>query len=229
MKWLKRLSWAAAIALVCVDACFWECRDLPGTAEIRSELFTHYAPQGRCTWVPLAAISPKLQTAVVVWEDPDFYRHHGFAYEQIWRSFMADVRSRSYRRGGSTLTQQVAKNLFLGPEKTLRRKLREAVLAWRLEHALSKEEILEIYLNVAEWGEGIAGAEQAARLYFGKPAADLSWDQAALLAGMLANPRQYNPLRAPAAARRRRDAVLASLLADDELTSEEYRHALSLP
>jgi len=207
----------------------WECRDLPSQVELRTQVLAHYHPKGRSTWVPLWAISPKLQTAVVSWEDPRFYFHHGLDYEEIGRAFFIDLRSRRYARGGSTITQQVAKNLFLNQEKTLRRKVRDAVLARRMEQVLAKKEILEIYLNIADWGDGINGAEAASKFYFHKGASDVSWGEAAVLAAILANPHLYNPLMSPITVQRRRDAVLAGLLDSHELTPEEYQQAISRP
>jgi monofunctional biosynthetic peptidoglycan transglycosylase len=225
----KLLLAGAASALLLVGACFWECHDLPGVSEIRSQLFTRYVPKGRSTWVPLWAISPKLQVAVVVWEDPQFYFHHGFVYDEIWRALIEDVRSGHYRRGASTISQQVAKNLFLTSEKSLSRKLREAVLTRRIERALSKDEILEVYLNIADWGDGIVGAEAAARFYFSRSAEDLSWAEAALLAGILSNPHRYNPRVAPQEALRRRQMVLIQLLLNQALKPDEFRQAFSAP
>jgi membrane peptidoglycan carboxypeptidase len=229
-KWLKRLAGACALfVLALAGFCAWECRGLPGDKEIRSRLTSHYSPRGHTQWVPLSAISPKLQEAVIDWEDPTFYSHHGLVFQAMWRAAIYDLRAGRYLRGGSTITQQVAKNLFLSPQKTLRRKLREAVLALRIEHTFSKAEILEIYLNVAQWGDGFAGAEEASETYFGKPAAALSWDEAALLAGILPNPHLDNPLRDPQEAHRRRDVVLKVLLDDGDMSRQEYFQAVSAP
>jgi len=222
------------LAVVVVVAAFWawvgwECRGLPKEAELRGQIFVRYHPEGSSTWLPLWEISTRLQTAVVSWEDPRFYFHHGLDYEEIARAFFIDLRLLRYSRGGSTITQQVAKNLFLSQEKTLQRKLRDAVLARRLERVITKDEILEIYLNTADWGDGINGAEAASRFYFRKSAWSLSWSEAALLTGMLANPHLYNPYKSPLEAQRRRDAVLASLLDSQEISPQEYQQSVSLP
>jgi monofunctional biosynthetic peptidoglycan transglycosylase len=230
LRWFRK--WLLVpVMIVCAIGAWaaWECRGLPGERELRSQIFARYHPTGRSTWVPLWGISPKLQTAVVSWEDPRFYSHHGLDYDEIRRAFFIDLRSGRYSRGGSTITQQVVKNLFLSQEKTLRRKIREAVLAKRLERVLAKNEILEIYLNIADWGDGINGAEAASRNYFHKEAADVSWGEAAVLAAMLANPHLYNPLKSPISVQRRRDAVLAGLLDSHELTEQEYQHYVSRP
>lgn len=207
----------------------WECRDLPSESELRGQIFAHYHPQARATWVPIWAISPKLQTAVVAWEDPRFYFHHGLDYEEIARAFFVDLRARRYRHGGSTITQQVGKNLFMSPEKTLRRKLREAVLARRLERVLAKNEILEIYLNIADWGDGVTGAEAAARFYFDKSAESLDWAEGAMLAAILANPHRLNPRTEPEQVLHLRQAVLQQLLENRELGEESFRKAVAEP
>lgn len=226
-----RRGLAALLLAVALAACAfggwvaWEARDLPRADQLRSLLFSSRAPSGRGTWMPLWAIAPQLQTAVVAWEDPRFYHHDGINYREIARDAVSNLRAGRYARGGSTITQQVVKNLFVGPERTLRRKLREAILARRLERALSKDEILTVYLNVAEWGDGIVGAEAASLRYFGKPAARLDWAEAALLAGILPSPRSWNPCRDPERARTARQAVLAKLLEYGELRPAEYAAA----
>jgi monofunctional biosynthetic peptidoglycan transglycosylase len=145
-------------------------------------------------WVPLASISLYLVQAVVICEDDKFWIHHGFDFQAIKVAVEKDIKEKSYRFGGSTITQQLAKNLFLSPSNNPMRKLREFILAWRLERTLSKKRILELYLNEVEWGNGIFGAEAAAEHYYGKPAAELSPEEAAHLAVILPSPRRYNPL-----------------------------------
>jgi monofunctional biosynthetic peptidoglycan transglycosylase len=147
------------------------------------------------TWVSLAHMSPNLQKAVLVSEDASFYQHHGFDWEGLQEAFNRNWEKGKLQRGGSTLTQQLAKNLYLSSEKNLLRKAHEALLARELERRLSKKRILELYLNVVEWGHGVYGAEAAARHHFGKSAADLSPGEAALLAAMLPSPRQHDPLK----------------------------------
>jgi len=147
------------------------------------------------TWVPLAHISPHLLRAVIAAEDAAFYRHKGFDWDGLREAVTRNWEKGQLRRGGSTLTQQLAKNLYLSPNKNLFRKAHEALLAWELERRLSKKRILELYLNVAEWGHGVYGAEAAARHHFGKSAEDLSPDEAALLAAILPSPRRYDPIR----------------------------------
>ena len=145
------------------------------------------------TWKSLSRISPHLRQAVVVAEDDTFWEHHGFVWSGIRVALTKNLERGRLSAGGSTITQQLAKNLYLSPEKSITRKLQEAVLTWRLEMNLSKERILEIYLNVVEWGKGVYGAEAAARRYFGVSAANLSKSQAATLAAMLPDPLHRSP------------------------------------
>lgn len=145
-------------------------------------------------WVPLSRISPYLIQAVLIAEDDKFFRHEGFDWESMRKALETNLRRRRIVFGGSTITQQLAKNLFLSPERSLVRKLREAAIAYKLERTLSKKRILELYLNVVEWGPGIYGAEAAARTYFHKPASELRLSEAIRLASVLPNPHRFSPL-----------------------------------
>ena len=146
-------------------------------------------------WAPLSRISPYLIKAVLIGEDDKFWSHEGFDYEAIQKAIEKDIKAKKFKLGGSTISQQLAKNLYLSPSKNPVRKIREAVITWRMEHILSKKRILELYLNVAEWGDaGIFGIEMAASHYYGKSAADLSPEEAARLAAVLPNPRKFHPL-----------------------------------
>ncbi len=146
-------------------------------------------------WVPLAQISPHLQRAVVVAEDASFWSHEGFDWEGIRDAAIRNLEEGAIKRGGSTITQQLAKNLYLPSERSWFRKAREAMITRSLEHRLSKRRILELYLNVVEWGRDVYGAEAAARHHFGKSAQDLTAEEAALLAAILPSPRRYDPIR----------------------------------
>jgi monofunctional biosynthetic peptidoglycan transglycosylase len=157
-------------------------------------------------WVPISSVSRHLIHAVIAAEDQKFFGHEGVDWDAIKKSVEEDRARGGLARGGSTITQQLAKNLFLTTDKSITRKLRELVLARWLEDDLSKKRILELYLNVIEWGDGIYGAEAAARRYDGKPASALDPGEAAGLAAMIPNPRRINPLVDPrrfARARRR--------------------------
>jgi len=146
------------------------------------------------TWVPLSSVSPYLIKAVLISEDDKFWSHEGFDYEAIKKAIEKDIKAGKFKFGGSTISQQLVKNLYLSPTKSPLRKLREAIITWRMEKVLSKRRILTIYLNIAEWGDGIFGIEAAARHYFGKSASELSPEESASLAAVLPNPRKYNPL-----------------------------------
>ena len=151
------------------------------------------APRRVQHWVPYARISSHLIRAVLVAEDSAFWKHDGVDLEQLRESFEVNLERMEFARGGSTITQQLAKNLYLSPSKNPIRKGRELLIARRLEAELSKQRILEVYLNVIEWGDGIYGAEAAARSYFHKSAAELSPSDSALLAAAISSPRQLNP------------------------------------
>jgi len=159
-------------------------------------------------WTPLEGLSPNLVHAVLIAEDDTFYRHNGFDLDQIREAVRVDWEKRRYAYGGSTLTQQLARNLYLSPDKTMSRKLREAFIAWKLERHLSKRRILELYLNVAEWGPGVYGAQAAARTYFGKDASELTVDEAVALACTLPSPRRFHPFAVSEKLVRRRENVL---------------------
>jgi monofunctional biosynthetic peptidoglycan transglycosylase len=159
-------------------------------------------------WVSYRSISPALHRAVLVAEDSGFWQHAGVDYEQLQESFEADWARGKFLRGGSTITQQLAKNLYLSPSKNPLRKLRELIIARRLEAELKKARILELYLNLIEWGDGIYGADAAARTYFGVPASALGPSEAALLAAAIINPRLHNPARPTARLLRRQQLIL---------------------
>ena len=160
------------------------------------------------TWVPMSRISSYLQRAVVATEDASFFMHEGFDWEGIKDAAVYNLEAGEFKRGGSTITQQLAKNLYLSAERSLLRKAREALITRSLEHHLTKRRILELYLNVAEWGNGVFGAEAAARHHFGKSASDLNIDEATLLAAILPSPRRYDPLRVTRYLRSRQQHIL---------------------
>lgn len=162
-------------------------------------------------WVPYSRISPHLKRAVLVAEDSAFWEHEGLDYAEIRKSIATALERGGRIRGASTITQQLAKNLYLSPSRDPMRKFRELVIARRLEAELPKARIFEIYLNIVEWGDGIWGAEAAARTYFGVSAAALTREQAALLAGALINPIVYSPARPPARLLRRQRIILARM------------------
>ena len=151
--------------------------------------------QIRHRWVPYHQISANLRRAVIVTEDAAFYDHDGIDLTELKASLEKNWEEGQFLRGGSTITQQLAKNLYLSPTRNPMRKVKELLIARRLEAALSKRRIFEIYLNMIEWGDGIFGCEAAARAYFGGPCASLGVEQAALLAGAIINPREHSPAK----------------------------------
>jgi monofunctional biosynthetic peptidoglycan transglycosylase len=166
------------------------------------------APRRIQYWVRYSRISPDLKRAVLVAEDDAFWQHEGVDLDQLERSLELDWTRGRLVRGGSTITQQLAKNLYLSPSKNPIRKLRELMIARRLEAELTKSRILELYLNVIEWGDGVYGAEAAARTYFHTSAAALGPEPSALLAGAIVNPRLLNPARPTARLLRRQQLIL---------------------
>ena len=183
-------------------------------------------------WVPLSRISPNLQRAVLAGEDSNFVAHDGFDYEAIQRAWEAGQKEAEreakqehdeesanwfpdlskFRRGGSTVSQQLAKNLYLSSERTAARKVKEAAITYFLERSLSKCRILEIYLNVIEWGDGVYGAEAAAQVYFRKPAASLSPQEAAFLSAMIPSPLNvFNPQKNLRRVQRRQRVLLRGI------------------
>jgi monofunctional biosynthetic peptidoglycan transglycosylase len=179
----------------------------------------------RQIWVGLDRVSPHLVQAVVLSEDAKFFGHAGFDWEAIRRAAEVDLEAGRFVHGASTITQQLAKNLYLGTEKRLLRKAKEAILAAKLERALSKRRILALYLNVAEWGDGVFGAEAAARARFGDSAAALSPAQAVVLASMLPAPRRVDLAHPPAWLQRRARRLLDRLRDAGRLDDGAHREA----
>jgi len=159
------------------------------------------------TWTPYSAISPAIKRAVLVSEDVNFFSHHGFALDEMQNALEDALRDGELPRGASTITQQLAKNLWLSRSRNPVRKAREALLTWQLERRLSKRRILELYLNVVEFGPGIYGVGAASQRYFGKPPADLDESEAAQLAAVLPSPANWRP-GSPSPAYRRRVAAI---------------------
>jgi monofunctional biosynthetic peptidoglycan transglycosylase len=181
-------------------------------------------------WMPLEKISPQLQRAVLAGEDTNFATHHGFDYEAIQKAYdqaqkEAEKEARQegendswlpnmpdFKRGASTISQQLAKNLYLSNERSFMRKGQEAIITYFMERSLSKKRILEIYLNVIEWGDGLYGAEAASQYYFHKPAANLNARESAFLSAMIPNPRTvFNPQVNPKRVARRQRIILRGM------------------
>jgi monofunctional biosynthetic peptidoglycan transglycosylase len=187
-------------------------------------------PKRAQIWVPLERISGQLQRAVLAGEDTNFATHHGFDYEAIQKAYdqaqkEAEKEAKQegdndswlpnmpdFKRGASTISQQLAKNLYLSSERSFMRKGQEAIITYFMERNLSKRRILEIYLNVIEWGDGIYGAEASSQYYFHKPAANLSAREAAFLSAMIPNPRTvFNPQVNPKRVARRQRIIMRGM------------------
>ena len=177
--------------------------------------------------VPLQSIPRYLTAALVATEDRKFYKHSGVDIKGIARAIIKDIRAGGFVEGASTITQQLAKTLFLTPRKTIVRKIKEAILAFQLERRYTKDEILELYLNQVYFGSGAYGVQSAAEIFFGKPVQDLSLTECALIAGMPKSPSRYSPLVNKDLARNRRNIVLKQMLTMEIVTIDEYNQALN--
>jgi monofunctional biosynthetic peptidoglycan transglycosylase len=206
VKWLRRLAWRAGTLVLTLAALYftwifshvvwWNFFNPASSAfmEDRLETLQEMNPKAklRHTWVPYRKISLKLKRALVAAEDANFMEHEGFDWEAIQNAYAKNLRQGRVVAGGSTITQQLAKNLFLSPKRSAVRKLEEAIITVMIESVMSKQRIFEIYLNIIEWGNGVFGCEAAAKHYFRKSAANLDAWEAARLAAMVPNPRYYD-------------------------------------
>ncbi len=176
-------------------------------------------------WVKLDAISQTMVRAILAAEDDEFFEHRGIKPTAILRAFIKDVMHQATRQGGSTITQQLARNLFLTRERTIARKVKEAILAVRMERTFSKDQILEMYLNTIYFGHGTYGVEAASRTYFGKTPAQLALPESSVLAGLVAAPEYYTPIRHLDRAKVRQNYVLGRMVAKGWITPEEAAKA----
>ncbi len=232
MKWLAGLLLVGVVALTCSVGYYLVFPKIsalktgnPGKTSFMEYREREWEGKGKKiriqhVWVPLSRISPYLVKAVLIAEDDKFWRHEGFDFEAIQKAIERDIKERKLKFGGSTISQQLAKNLYLTPARNPVRKVKEAILTWRLERELPKRRILEIYLNVVEWGEGVFGAEAAARRYFGTSAAALSPMEAARLATVLPNPRKYSPLSGSRYVEKRSKIIYAIMVRRGVVTPE---------
>jgi len=216
-RWTWRSVLLAFIVLLLVQFWFvvhiayWANHDPDVTAFMQSRLEKLRVKDPKATlrhqWVPYSRISVHLKRAIVAAEDAKFLDHEGFDWEAIQKAYEKNLKKGRVVAGGSTISQQLAKNLFLSGERTWWRKAQEAMITVMIETILSKRRILEIYLNVIEWGNGVFGAEAAARYHFGITAAALGPEQAARLAAMVPSPRRYLPGRETAYLQRRVEII----------------------
>ncbi len=248
-RWTKR-AFVAMLVLLALGSVgiFFVIRhyeaDLPSTEEIKggryrppqvtrvlardgtvlAELFTE-----RRTVVPIESLPPHVKLAILAAEDAHFYEHEGLNYLGMLRAMVINLRSGRTRQGASTITQQVVKNILLDPERTYRRKIREVILARRIEQELTKDQILELYLNHIYFGHGRYGIEEAARYYFGRPARSISLSQAAMLAGLVAGPEIFSPRKHPSKADQRRQFVLGQMQTKGFIQPQQKEAALQEP
>ncbi|HVL74802.1 MAG TPA: monofunctional biosynthetic peptidoglycan transglycosylase [Noviherbaspirillum sp.] len=227
MKQLRRLLlWAALLPIALVlllqlyflaQILWWKHFNPQSTSFMKRQLAMLREKDPKATlkhqWVPYDSISIHLKRAIIAAEDANFSSHDGIDWTALQKAFEKNQRKGRVVAGGSTITQQLAKNLFLSGERSYVRKAQEVVITYMLEYTMSKERIFEIYLNVAEWGVGVFGAEAAARHYYGVSAARLSRYQAARLAVMLPQPRFYDRNRNSAYLARRTDLILRRMQA----------------
>lgn len=220
----------ASVVLVLALFAIWTLWQIPSEKEIRGCLVTRMYGVNLCPgskdYVPLARISPNLQRAIIMSEDASFYSHHGFDWESLEKSARENWAKGKFKRGGSTISQQLAKNMFLSKEKTLLRKGVEAIITWKIEKTLKKSEILERYLNVVEFGRGIFGAKNAARTYFSKTPSELNPTEAAFLAMILPSPvkyaRSFHQKELTPFARKRIQRILGDMAKTGKIGQDEY-------
>ena len=220
MRWLAAIGAAGFALTVYIYVTLPDVRGLatanPSTTAFMEMRAREAARDGRQLprvhrWIPNTRMSPHIKRAVLVAEDSGFWEHDGVDIEQIRASFEVNLERGRAVRGGSTITQQLAKNLYLSPSRNPIRKLKELIIARRLEAALPKARILELYLNVIEWGDGIWGVEAAAQRYFGTSASAVGPSESALLAGAIINPRVLNPAHPNARLLRRQRLILGRM------------------
>lgn len=236
---MKRLVLKSLLVSLFVGLAVYEYSGLPDVSrlrrknpattaliELRNEEYREkrVKPERQQIWVSYDAVSENLKKAIILSEDASFFSHKGVDLCELKEAVKEDWEKGKFKRGGSTITMQLAKNLYLSPSKSPLRKLREIVIALQLEQALSKRRIFEIYLNVIEWGNGIYGAEAAARHYFSKPASDLDPEEAATLAALLPSPR--NPREKGLL--QRRDLILTRMFQVGFISEEEFHRAKSM-
>ncbi len=223
--WLLRWTWRSVMIFLALlvlyqvwlfaHICWW-VKYNPSTSafmDTRLEIMQDKNPKAalQYQWVPYAKISDNLKRALIAAEDASFVDHEGFDWDGIAKAYEKNLKKGKIVAGGSTISQQLAKNLFLSTKRTPWRKIEEAAITLMLEAVMDKQRIFEIYLNVIEWGDGVFGAEAAARHYYQTGASQLSADQAARLAAMVPNPRYYDRHREARGLLRKTDIILARM------------------
>lgn len=214
---------------------FWLLSKIPSDKEIKGCLVTELYKVNLCpgsnTYVPLSKISTSMQRSVILTEDGSFWQHNGFDLQEMQNSLKKNLEAGRFARGGSTITQQLAKNMFLSKEKTLSRKLIEAIITVRIEKTLSKKEILERYLNVVQFGKDIFGIKQAAQFYFKKTPSELNVLESAFFAFLLPSPEVYSKSfyrkKLTPFAEKRLSEILDRMYKYNNISDEEYVHSRS--
>ena len=223
--WLLRWTWRSVMIFLALlvlyqvwlfaHICWW-VKYNPSTSafmDTRLEIMQDKNPKAalQYQWVPYATLSDNLKRALIAAEDASFVDHEGFDWDGIAKAYEKNLKKGKIVAGGSTISQELAKNLFLSTKRTPWRKIEEAAITLMLEAVMDKQRIFEIYLNVIEWGDGVFGAEAAARHYYQTGASQLSADQAARLAAMVPNPRYYDRHREARGLLRKTDIILARM------------------
>ncbi|MFN0118194.1 MAG: monofunctional biosynthetic peptidoglycan transglycosylase [Elusimicrobiota bacterium] len=223
------------IALVILLPPLWYLTHLPKTSELKTtnpktsairiyreeqKIKKGKKPHSSMQWRNLKDISPYLIHAVILAEDDTFYRHHGFDFEQLKKAFQENWKRKRFAFGASTITQQLARTLYLSSHKNLLRKAKEALITRRLEKTLPKYRILELYLNVVEWGPEIYGAEAASQHHFGKSSIALTANEAIALAAILPSPRKWNPMKENGFMGRRKSILYERMVRAHHIVSE---------
>ena len=248
MRGVAQFAIPAIIIILCgtvgvgIGVANWLQKDLPSPSslqtiappvktlvyDINGKLVHEFYKENRSV-VPLRQIPRAMVDAILAIEDRRFYTHWGVDPMRVMGALVNDVIAGRPEQGGSTITQQLARNLFLTHEKTFTRKIKEMILAIRIEQTYTKDEILEMYFNQIYFGEGAYGIDAASKVFFGKPVQEMTLPECALLAGLPRNPRDYSPRREPDRALKRRNLVLASMLQTKNLTRAQYEAACEAP
>jgi monofunctional biosynthetic peptidoglycan transglycosylase len=233
----KLLALAALSVLAAIGYVVWVAFSLPDVSTLvrinpkTTALMEQRAAENNTglqplnSWTPYNHISVYLRNAVLVSEDSAFFQHQGFDWTQIKESIRRDWKDKRFSRGASTITQQLAKNLYLSTSRNPLRKIQEFFIAQELERELTKNRIFEIYLNVIEWGDGIYGVHAASIQYFGKSPGDLLPEEAAVLAAMIPNPRRYTPARNHAYLEKRKNEILDHMVQWNYLSRSDFESA----
>lgn len=232
MKWIGVFFFAIAAMMLAAALFLWNW--LPTPSEIKGCMITSMYHVTLCPgsseYVPLNKISPYLVKTVILTEDSNFYNHHGFEWDAIEKNFREGWEKGVYKRGGSTLTQQLAKNMFLNKDRTFLRKGLEAIITDRIEKTLTKKEILERYFNIVEFGKDIYGVKKAASYYFKKTPAELDVVESAFLAMILPNPEKYSKSyfkkELTPFARKRLDRIVGDMYKYSRINEAEYETAI---